>query len=256
MNWIKEHSKTILLISIPVLLLIDILTRYFFILHLEFDSTIFNNVITPIGTVVSAILFFYALALTIKQNKIILSQSLKPHFDEKFKRIEEDFQKTGRLPNYGARPKATAKKMVDDLWEIYRALSQDAEFQDDLHSHINNIGFKPNIKYFQSRTYHELAQCLTSYATNTLWDLKAVVEFIDDINSSNLVDDDKKYLKKRIKEVLVDEYFWLIENNDFDDTMFYFPFLRYKDPFSEIQFVHLLRQPNFRKYYEVFKKEL
>lgn len=248
-----KNYKNILLISIPSLILIDILIRIWFRFSLQFDSTVFNNIVTPIGGILSTILFFYALRLTIQQNQIILSQSLKPYFDEKFNRIKSDFEQTGNLPIYEPRGGVKSKNMVSEIWAVYRIMIQNDDYKRDVVAYQNGSKFK--VVDFINKSYSKEAVFLTQFTIQPLWELQSVADYLIEINESNLVIEDKTYLKRRVRETLIDEYYNLIDKNHFDNNMFFFP--KYDGrPQDEVEFVHLLRDKNFKKYYEFFKKEL
>lgn len=69
----------IALLSILILLiLIDLSTGiwYWNKLNLKFNSSEFNNIVTPILTMIATPIYAWALYTTIKQNKIALSQNL------------------------------------------------------------------------------------------------------------------------------------------------------------------------------------
>jgi len=52
-------------------------------LNLKFDSGEFNNILTPLLTLIATPIYAFALYTTIKQNKIAHRQNLKPFYEKK-----------------------------------------------------------------------------------------------------------------------------------------------------------------------------
>jgi ABC-type uncharacterized transport system permease subunit len=73
-----------LLIVLIILVTIDLTTGIWFWnrKNLMFEPSNFNNTLTPIISFCAFIVYTIALFTTIRQNKIILSQNIKPFFEK------------------------------------------------------------------------------------------------------------------------------------------------------------------------------
>ncbi|WP_254086813.1 hypothetical protein [Dawidia cretensis] len=94
MKWIKTNYIFII-IGVGTIATVDLLTRFWFWkeLHLKFDSSNFNNIVTPIAAILSVWLFSY---LAVKQYRLQLSSNLKQNldreFDDLYKKMEESIE--------------------------------------------------------------------------------------------------------------------------------------------------------------------
>ena len=85
----KKINVKWLLVILITLVLVDILTRFFLWkgLNLVFNASNFNNIVTPIATVVAIGVYYNTLRNLIKQTEIIQSQNMKPFFEAKLKNL-------------------------------------------------------------------------------------------------------------------------------------------------------------------------
>ncbi len=241
-SWLKRNYFGVLVLILIIVALLDIATRYWFWsgLHLKFDASNFNNIFTPIGTIISTVLFFAALALAIKQNRIILSESLKSHFELEFDRIRKVLQCDLRMENVRS--------------ELYK-LTRNAEYRNDLRDFRK--GKIQNIGYFSDRDYcHLLESIYYSYIFQGLTVLDLVKGLIEDIELSNLQTEDQRFYKKRIKNEFVQSYLAFIEDCNQIPNRFFIPLKDdVKSEDQAVQFV-AFHETNFNRHYKYFKEKL
>jgi len=95
MKTIKYFLIALIFILI-ILISIDLSTGiwYWNKLNLKFDSNEFNNIATPILTMIATPIYALALYTTIRQNKITLSQNLKPFYEKEIDNLILKAKKT------------------------------------------------------------------------------------------------------------------------------------------------------------------
>ena len=142
-----------------ILLIADILTRLFLLnsLDLSFESSSFNNIITPVFTIIASLIYGCALYNTINQNKILLSQNLKPYFENEIERLIKKSKKTqvnkALLENKVELPKKiNIQNYIDILFKVFIALSKNVEYISDLNQFKKGKIFTN--EYFITRSYY------------------------------------------------------------------------------------------------------
>ena len=252
MKWFKRNYRTILLISIPILLSIDIAIRLLFHFRLTFDANNFNNIVTPIGAILSTILFFIALWFAIKQNEIILSQNIKPHIEDRLKKIAGDFN----VPSIKMNAQTiSTKSLIPAVIGVLSDLRNSPELQADINAFIQGGATKPEA-YFRTRNYFPRLEDLYSIYTSPIGDFFSIQMLIREINSSSLIELDKKYYKEKIREDFIKHYLDFFDQNDFDQTINLVPMIdEAVSPVTPVPFQQFHRT-QFRKYYDFFKKHL
>ena len=256
----KSLIIIILLSIIIFLLVIDIFTGIWYSNrhNLQFDSGIFNNILTPILTFIATIIYGIALFTTINQNKIIISQNLKPYYERELENLIERGKNLiiyGAIPKEGDRSKRTGldypKLIMDSIFE----LKNNAEYIEDLDSYM--LGSELTMEYIEKRDYYNITQFLNSFSigfTDTTFFYIEIRRLVEEIESSKLLDIEKQLLKKRIKSELLSEYMATIKF--LDNEIYDFP----KIPMYSISNIKLefkeLNKTTFRKDYDWFIQHL
>jgi hypothetical protein len=245
---------------IITLLLIDLLSGiwYWNRLNLIFDAAIFNNLLTPIMTVLATIIYGWALFTTINQNKIILSQNIKPYYEKeiakyvlktKENKIDEKFIFDGEDIN--------CLNYVKYIAKTYYILMENEEFNVD---YIQcEKGKVITREYIKNRSYFKELLFLYnfSFGINPVEFLYSDIKtLIIEINGSKLIEEDKNILKKEIYRNLVLEYVKFFEM-DTDSVLSFpkIPFI-YQDFNSDTVIWKRLSETSFNNHYNFFKKEL
>src|SRR5690606_33835348 len=155
----------ILLSLCAILLLIDITTGIWFWnrKNLVFESSIFNNVLTPTISFFSFIVYSGALYLAIKQNRIILSQNLKPYYENE---ILEYTQKAQNIifeyKSINTYEFCNALNYIDFINSKLVELSANQDYLEDVEIYHNKGSF--NKKHLESRSYYGIALFLSQFA--------------------------------------------------------------------------------------------
>lgn len=243
-----------------LLLLTDLITGvwYWNRLNLKFNSANFNNIITPTFTIIATLIYGFALFNTMNQNKIILSQSLKPHYEKEIENLvikSREIKIEGELTNNDESIKINALNYIEAINNSIIKLSKNKEYLEDYAKYENNEIL--NIDYLKSRNYFVNLLFLSQFTIG----MNSISFFYDDIkiliqeiNQSNLISEDKELLKKNIKRNLLSEYMAFIDFLDKHPLIVPpIPLLNYYNENIEFK---LISKTKFREYFDWFKNEL
>ncbi|MGW8123820.1 hypothetical protein ACV07N_14275 [Roseivirga echinicomitans] len=258
-NNMKQLKLTQILISaLIVLVAIDIITGIFFWNreYLFFDSTLFNNITTPIISILSLIIYSAALLFTIKQNKIIFSQHMRPYFEKQINRIQFEYETekidtsfitTDKEYNGINYPNLIAQQLLE--------LTKSNDYNLDL------VEFKKGNylqkKHYESRDYFGIVMFLSQFLGGVYTSFKydRIRELVAEIEASKMLDEDKLMLKKTIKKDLVINYVSLIKSEDsWQEISPPFPIL-FNPNSDKIEFKNI-SETNFRNSYDWLIKTL
>jgi hypothetical protein len=261
-----KYKKIILfLLGVFILLLtIDLVTGVWFWNrnYLEFSSQLFNNILTPIISLIAVIIYSFALYQSIKQNKImhsqyriLFSQNIKPYYE---KEIEFLLTKAEGLTikNLTLELGQTSFNALNYTSGIYSAISlliYNQEFQEDVKSYKDGNKFKYD--YLEKRSYYNCFLFLTQYLTimNPIDSFYSESKsLIEEIKLSNLLSEDKTMLKKRINRLLIKPYLDLVLFFN-SNKNFIFPIYNPLKP--EIEFKPF-SETAFTKHFDWFQKNL
>lgn len=196
-SFFKKDMVITLLVCLIVVVLSDIAVRLWFAkdLHLVYDSTIFNNVVTPIASIVAVVAAIY---LTVRQNKIALSQGLKPHYE---KEIENEVERLRKLE--WRDPKEMETKTFDGLnWAALLFLQLTMlGYDQDL---INDVaesekGVQRDHKYYSNRTYSQQVNFMYNMIFRMTMSLGNVMALTLEIKSGKLIIEDQNILVGKIR---------------------------------------------------------
>jgi hypothetical protein len=257
-----KYSKILigLFLIIITLLLIDIFTGIFYWnrLNLLFDSSEFNNITTPIISVVSFIVYSLALFLAFKQNKTILSQHLRPYYEREINRTINELEKEkidteiintdGKEYNGINYPNLISDQLI--------VLTKNSDYLKDITDFDNGIEFKT--EYLKERSYYPIIVFLSQYTIGLYNKFRYdyLKELIEEIDEAKLLNEDKIILKKRIKKEILSYYMSFV---DFEQTSIIetppIPNIYDFSNRNKIEFKKI-SDSNFKDHYEWFKEKL
>ena len=216
---LKNKSKIIisLLLIIATLLLIDIITGIWFMNreNLSFDSSIFNNILTPIISLFAVIIYGYALNNSLVQNKILLSNNLKPHYETE---IETLIVESKRLTDSKHKDlfegDVTFDNFIDRVMDSIVILTKSDDFHYDHEDFERGIGKKRD--YFLNRSYVNHLWFISQYTMgfhpfSFFYD--KVKSLIIEVMESDLIIEDKQLIIKRIYSLFINKYLSFIETH-------------------------------------------
>lgn len=257
-----KNKTTILIILLSLLVLlisIDLLTGiwYWNKLHLVFNSSSFNNIIAPLSGLAAVVIYTLALFTTMKQNKIILSQTIKPHFENDINELKVEGENTkiqGILLQY--EQEYNILNYLKLISKAFKDLENDMQFKEDL---IRFSGGKEKISpsYFENRSYFDKVLTLNSFMIGDFsieFFYKKIAGLIEEVDKSKLILDDKIYLKKRIHRFFLMEYLAFV--SFMDNNPNFFPAIPMVVTTSEFVEYQYLNKSEFRKHYKLLKKLL
>ncbi|MEZ4811540.1 MAG: hypothetical protein R2819_14365 [Allomuricauda sp.] len=212
-----KYSKLLigLFLFTSTLLIIDILTGIFYWnrLNLSFDSSEFNNISTPIIATASFIVYSLALFLAFKQNKTILSQHLRPYYEREIDKIVSDLENekinTELIDTH--EKEYNRINYPNLLFSQLAELSRNSDYLKDIEAYEK--GTKFNATYIKKRSYFPITLFLSQFMTGLFNKIKYdyIKELIEEIDKSKLLEDDKFFLKRRIKKETLTEYISFIK---------------------------------------------
>lgn len=254
-----KKNIIILLFCVILLITVDLLTGIYFWnrSHLNFNSQNFNNIVTPIVSAVAAIIYALALKTTLRQNKIILSQNIKPHFerniDELF--VEAKTTKVGARQQDDSPLNFTLLNYPLLVKDLVLELAKNRDFEEDYKTIFKEKNSK-STDYFSGRSYYPVALELNGFLIGNFsitFFYDKINNLMDEIESSQLIDDDKEHLIKRVKQTFLNEYMSLVSFFEKNKNIIPpIPFVLGYD--NEAEFHYLTESEGFRKHYDIFTK--
>ena len=253
-----NHIFITLLSIVIILLALDLILGcwYYNKNNLIFSSSEFNNIVTPSLTIVATIIYALALFSALNQNKIVLSQNLKPHYLEEIKKLEKRAKKT-IIVEQGIFPdeKINAENYISFIMKVLVKLTENIEYNEDFKNYLN--GNKLTNENIRERSYYTNVMFLTRFTfhLNEIHSLLSeVASFVQEINLSKLIKEDKEILKKQITRTFFQNYIEFIEFEDNHDFVPQIPIL-YRRPTESDLYFEKLSQTNFRNLYHELKRE-
>jgi hypothetical protein len=259
---IKKFITIALLVLVLLVVSTDIIIRFW---YEEFDSVKFNNLATPIVTLISLMVFLAALYFPYKQNQIIMSQHLKPDFIDRIKSIKEELRKA-EIPfkhNNGLLEPPTEEKcngldfpsLVGK--SLYDLTNNKAYVKDQ---RAIQKGEKFDIDYFEQCSYYNYIMFFAHFTSGEFanyFRYNEIKSMIEEIEFSELLPVDKLSLNKYIKTELLANYLGYIKGLNSLTSMPKIPDI--STTFSgEVQDVGLaeLNKTHFGDFYEYFNTKL
>jgi len=205
-----KKAIVIFLIIASLLLIVDLLTGiwYWNKINLLFNSNKFNNIFTPIISFLAFIVYALALYMAIKQNEIILSQNIKPHYENE---IDEYIAKAKEISIKNSLVLGSKEyngfQYVDAIKDSLLTLTNDKDYNEDYEAYEK--GEIKNKEYFKTRSYYDTLLFLSEFTIDlneiNFFNLE-LKNLTDEINISKLIQEDKSLLKKKIKRLFLDKY--------------------------------------------------
>lgn len=216
----------LLLASLILVVLFDIGIGIFYWnrLHLVFDASNFNNIVSPLVGLTSLCVNVLVLFLFLKQTKIIQSQNLKPFFLDRISRIEQE-SKSVTISIYvnGDKVKIQGFDKIISLYiKTIKALKHRTDYKRFVSAQQKSI----QESSAENLTFYKLIYPLiyTTVATSELCLFaKKISRLIETIKTSNLLEDDKQYLLGEINSEILSNYNNLLEVIDLmSESNFYY----------------------------------
>lgn len=194
-----------LLIVLICLVLIDIFTGIFYWnrLNLLISAENFNNIVTPIATSLAFIVYLFTLFYFVNQNKLLLSQSLKPFYE---KQINDLIEKADLVKVQIGTNEYNIYNYIGYIKKMLENINIDDNYKSDLNEFEK--GGTLNESYFEDRTYSDkLAELLCFIEPNEISTLQQkVIDLMFDILSSKMIKEDKGLLVYRLEDCLLKSY--------------------------------------------------
>lgn len=212
------NSKSLIIILLLIfiaLISIDILTGIWFWnrANLSFNPENFNNIATPILALIAIVIYGLALFTSIKQNRIIFGQTIQPYFLEEINKLKKKAKEKRFDSNKVIKGEnVNLLNFTTHLSSTIVNLTRNVDFLNDYRDFEN--GIERDLEYFKERSYFELLMFIYEFTVGL--EIKFIFieikELVQEINSSKLLEDNKRTLRKKIKKELnIREYIAFIE---------------------------------------------
>ena len=202
-----------LLIVLICLVLVDIFTGIFYWnrMNLLISSENFNNIVTPIATSLAFIVYLFTLFYFVSQNKLLLSQSLKPFYN---KQIDDLIKRTNLVKVHIGADEYSIYNYIVYIKKLLDNINDDDNYKCDLDKYNRREAL--NESYFEERTYSDkLAELLCFIEPNEIFFFQQeVVDLILNIKSSKMIKEDKELLVYRLNDSLLKGYLDFIKALD------------------------------------------
>ncbi|HRG08470.1 MAG TPA: hypothetical protein PLJ08_07815 [Cyclobacteriaceae bacterium] len=258
----KKYLLSILLTVGCLLLLTNIIIHYWegwsFTLY---GSTLFNNLVTPIATIISIGIYSWTLLELIKQNKINHSNNLKPYFERRFsfvlEKLKDKIYKIDRpeAPNFHDNfSMHDCFSILEYFKEVEYLMNRDADYLSDSSDFKRGRVYKT--EFYDYKVYSRYyVKNMEFFANHGISGYLLVVDLIKEVKRSSLIDDDKQGFLNLIKLEMVDPYINYIDSIRLTPDYFMIPRITMPD---KDQFVHF--EPFYRTaisdHYDYFLTEL
>lgn len=220
MKWLKKHLLIFILSVVGLLLLIDIVIHYWngwgFTVA---ETTLFNNLVTPIASIISTIIYTITLLLLIKQTKIIHSDSLKPYFNRRIDNIVRELKNNiYKVPDFSFSFYAETDISYFRLFKFFK----EAESKLKL---LGMVNWEGKTYYTSIHNPNRLLNiCLQAFANHGIGKLDLVRDLILEINSeTDLTERERKNLINIIRLEIVNLYVTYIDSISLSPSYFCVP---------------------------------
>jgi hypothetical protein len=254
MKWLNQNWKGLLVItSLPILVMGSIRLWFWIDVNLHWtlrDSTLFSNVATPISAIVSGTGILITLVFLYRQNRVILSQGLRPHIEREITAVSQSLAQDLRLPAYkGSMKEFNIINCYSIIFASLFSISTKVDFINDLKDYKKKRAFTCND--IENRDYFSEANFLNiTFIYNGMEQLSSIRELMETINKSDLLPQEIRFYKNQIKRDFVVPYVLFIDTLKVSDFV-WIPILFESDPIRFIKF----QDSNFARHYDYFKKE-
>lgn len=213
----------ILLLILIILLILNLLSFN----KINFSSSLFNNIVTPIAALIG--IYFYSRALNVsqEQNKLLLSQNLKDNYLKEIDMLIHDSQETLVLGMNSVFTGFKLKdikgvKFYDEYIKLISDLRKDKDFIID-NRKFRRKEFIEEVDYFETRTYSEYSLYFVPfiYGTSEYFKLiNSALDLLKVISLSKMNNQDKLILFNILYSKILVDYLQLynLESNLFKEA--------------------------------------
>ncbi|PQJ31320.1 hypothetical protein BST92_05000 [Nonlabens arenilitoris] len=206
----KKNKTAILISTIGILVLLNIIsyTKLWTNLETYFDSKVFNEIATPIATIIAVIIYYGALKSTQNQNAITKSNNDKNYFEEIIKEYQDKAKSTSvKYHNDYSNKSINFTELVEEVIINIDTMIYNEDYQSDLKLLSNGetlTHYNMKLRSYK-KEYSFLSKIFTGKSRMSFF-IQDIIELLKDIDSSNLTKDDKKILSKKIIRIFIGDY--------------------------------------------------
>ena len=169
---------------------------------------------TPVFSILAVIVYSLALFTTIRQNKIILSQNIKPFYEKEIEKLlsEGKTLKFFSLSQNKEKEDTDAFNYLNSIHDKLISLSRDEFYREDYEEFKR--GIVKGKRWFENRNYYNELFYLSQFTSGTssiYYFYTKIISLISEINTSNLVQEDKSLLKKQIFRMFLNDYMGFVK---------------------------------------------
>lgn len=188
----------------------------------HFDWELFALVAGPIISLIAVIIYGLALRLSPRQNKVLLSQNIKPNFEKEIAALEEEAKEkkyNHATPGYTKvyNNLSFTQGIIDSLNKI----SNDEDYREDLLKKENGEeitwGYLEKRNYWPHLLYSQLFIWKNSEPRNYFLEIKKLLK---DIQQSQLIVEDKvmveNHLRRKLLKTFLNDMLYIQFTNSLD----------------------------------------
>lgn len=223
------------------------------IYYFSHNDESFNNIATPFVALLSLVVYSIALFHSFRQNRIILSQGIKPDFDKQIDKLVKTAKKirfVNKNENLYLDEEINALNFLDYIEKSLLTLVHNKEYMElyNKESYIENKKMYDAINSNSNYRHHLMFLYDFIIHNEEIYQLYSKIKpLIIHINNSKMIEEDKLLLKNRIKyELNIDKYIQINQEKSF-------PKIYMGEDIGRTQ---ALKETYFGEFLDFFKKEL
>jgi hypothetical protein len=255
MIWLRKNWLSILIPVVGILAITDIYLRYnpswSFTIR---ESTIFNNIATPVATIVSIGIYAWTLVILIQQNRIAHSNNLKPYFERRFDFVLNKLNERSIKYRYYT-DLFNSFEILDIIYNDLREVAGNGGYLMDLQNYKSNFSLR--VKDIESyNTYiGNYVDHLYPFCNYGIPRFNLVSSLVEQLNESDLMEMDKVNFKEQIKTEMIEPYIKFIGRILIVKDQFLIPFIYEADENDIVPWKPII-QTKISNHYDFFLKEL
>lgn len=212
-NDVMNRNLIILVFVLIVLVILDLSLGIGYVTkaNLHFNPENFNNVLSPLFSLLALFASLVALLFSFGQNKLALSQNLKPHYEMEIERLKNKAFEI-QIQEPGDNEVYNAINYIRKIEKTLLHLSQNDHYKEDYDKSINKEKVSGR-DYFASRSYYGKLLFLMDFITlisPVYFYYARVTDLITQVDNSKLIPEDKFLLKKRIRDEFLEDYIAMV----------------------------------------------
>lgn len=223
MYWLKRNWLFILIPIVGILTITDIYLRYnsswSFTIR---ESTIFNNIVTPVATIVSIGIYAWTLIVLIQQNSVLRRQNNRNSFERYIDDLDQEFKE---VFDYYHLPKSLGVNkynMLDWIFDMLTKLYKAKEYENDVNTLTN--GGAISVKDFKNRSYFSTISAINTLVSQIL-PYARITLLLRNIRQADLERIDSDFLIKVISKKFLKPYTSFLESQEIISELSYFPYI-------------------------------